>query len=217
MFTFQVEQGSTTILDPCFFIGKIQVTFRKCVLYPDKIIFEVSSLKVGIRSLGWDHRGLTPTSVPNIYITWSVKRTGKICGRHNKRSQIICGAVHNVLSSSLHYSTQRSCLQTVLIASPVVWSDAVKTVWECLDIVNIAFLAYVETKAWTVSPLDWSNQNSLPAGLLGGVLQGAGQHHIQFWTACPAGRKVCRSAWRLMWILGSLFRVTAAMVPSQGF
>ena len=34
------------------FIGKIQVTFRKCVLYPDKVIFEISPLKVGIRSLG---------------------------------------------------------------------------------------------------------------------------------------------------------------------
>ena len=41
----------------CVFIGKIQVTFRKYVLYPYKVIFEISPLKVGIRSLGWDHRG----------------------------------------------------------------------------------------------------------------------------------------------------------------
>ena len=65
---------------------------------------------------------VTPTSGPNIYITWSVKRTGEICGRHNKRSKILCGAVQNVLSSSLHYSTQRSCWQNVLIAS-VQWCD----------------------------------------------------------------------------------------------
>ena len=63
---------------------------------------------------------VTPTSGPDIYITWSVKRTGEICGRHNKRSKIICGAVHNMLSSSLHYFTQRSCMWTVLIA-PVQW------------------------------------------------------------------------------------------------
>ena len=39
------------------FIGKIQITFKKCVLYPDKVIFDKSPLKVGIRSLCWDHRG----------------------------------------------------------------------------------------------------------------------------------------------------------------
>ena len=38
-------------------IGKIQVTFIKYVLYPDKVILEISPFKVGIRSLGWDHRG----------------------------------------------------------------------------------------------------------------------------------------------------------------
>ena len=42
------------------FIRKIQVTFKKCVLDPDKVIFEISPLKVGIRSLGWDHRGRNP-------------------------------------------------------------------------------------------------------------------------------------------------------------
>ena len=80
------------------FIGKTQNIFRNCVLYPDKVIFEISPLKVGIRSLGWDHRGSNPD-------TRSVKRTSEICGQHNKRSKIICGAVHNVLSSFLHYST----------------------------------------------------------------------------------------------------------------
>ena len=34
------------------FIGRIQVTFIKCVFIPDKVIFEISQLKVGIRSLG---------------------------------------------------------------------------------------------------------------------------------------------------------------------
>ena len=42
------------------FIEKIQVTCRKCVLYPNKVIFEISPLKVEIRSLGWDHRGRNP-------------------------------------------------------------------------------------------------------------------------------------------------------------
>ena len=42
------------------FIGKIQVSFIKCVLAPDKVIFEISHLKVGIRSLGWDHSGHNP-------------------------------------------------------------------------------------------------------------------------------------------------------------
>ena len=42
------------------FIVKIQVTFRKCVLYPDKVIFEISPIKVGIRSLCWDHGGRNP-------------------------------------------------------------------------------------------------------------------------------------------------------------
>ena len=41
-------------------IGKIQVTFIKYVLYPDKVILEISPFKVGIRSLGWDHRGHYP-------------------------------------------------------------------------------------------------------------------------------------------------------------
>ena len=63
---------------------------------------------------------VTPSSGPNIYITRSVKRSGGICGRHDKRSKIICGAVHNVLSSCLHYFTQRSCWWTVLIA-PIQW------------------------------------------------------------------------------------------------
>ena len=38
------------------FIGKI-VSFIKCVLYPDKVTFEISQLKVGNRNHGWDHRG----------------------------------------------------------------------------------------------------------------------------------------------------------------
>ena len=42
------------------FIRKIQVTFRKCVLYPDKVLFEISPLKVEIRSLCWDHCGRNP-------------------------------------------------------------------------------------------------------------------------------------------------------------
>ena len=42
------------------FVGIIQVTFRKCVLYPDKVNFEISPLQVGIRSLGWDHCGHNP-------------------------------------------------------------------------------------------------------------------------------------------------------------
>jgi hypothetical protein len=42
------------------FIGKIQVTFRKSNLYHDKVIFEISPLQAGIRSLGWDHRGRDP-------------------------------------------------------------------------------------------------------------------------------------------------------------
>ena len=41
-------------------IGKIQVTFIKYVLYPDKVILDISPFKVGIRSLGWDHRGHYP-------------------------------------------------------------------------------------------------------------------------------------------------------------
>ena len=41
-------------------IGKIQVTFIKDVLYLDKVILEISPFKVGIRSLGWDHRGHYP-------------------------------------------------------------------------------------------------------------------------------------------------------------
>ena len=40
---------------------------------------------------------VTPTSGPNIYITRSAKRTCEICGRHDKRSKIICGAVPNVM------------------------------------------------------------------------------------------------------------------------
>ena len=42
------------------FIGKIQVTFRKGILYPDTVNFEILPLKVGIRSLGWDHGGRNP-------------------------------------------------------------------------------------------------------------------------------------------------------------
>ena len=34
--------------------------FRKHVLYPDKVNFEISPLHVGIRSPGWDHCGRKP-------------------------------------------------------------------------------------------------------------------------------------------------------------
>ena len=78
--------------------------------------------KLELEALAGTIAALTPTSGPNIYMTRSVKRSGEICGRHNKRSKIICGAVHIVLSSSLHYSIQWSCWQTVLIA-PVQWWD----------------------------------------------------------------------------------------------
>ena len=84
------------------FIGKTQVTFRKCVLYPDKV-----NSKLELEALAGTIAAVTPSSGPNIYITRSVKRTGEICGRHDKRSKIIGGAVHNVLSGSLHVSTQR--------------------------------------------------------------------------------------------------------------
>ena len=53
------NKGQNQYLTPGF-IGKIQVTFRKCVLYPDMVTFEISPLKVGIRSLSWDHRGRNP-------------------------------------------------------------------------------------------------------------------------------------------------------------
>ena len=39
--TFKREQGLNSIHD-CVFIGKIKVTFRKCVLYLDKVILEIS-------------------------------------------------------------------------------------------------------------------------------------------------------------------------------
>ena len=42
------------------FIGKIPITLRKWVLYPDKVNFEISCLKVGIRSLDWDHYDRNP-------------------------------------------------------------------------------------------------------------------------------------------------------------
>ena len=136
------------------------------------LFFEISPLKVAIRSLGWDHRG------PNIYITRSVKRTSKICGRHNKQSQIICGAVNNVLSSSLHYSTQRSCWRTVLIAQVQWWDvlcfsfnicqggnvDNIQAFSDCLDCIG--------SHHWT------GNQNSCLAGPLGGVKTRAGQHNM---------------------------------------
>ena len=99
-------------------IGKIQVTFRKCVLYPNKVIFilDITPQSFELEALAGTISDVTPTSGPHIYITGSVKRTGKICSRHDKQSKIICGAVHNMLSSSLHYSTQWSCSRTILIA-----------------------------------------------------------------------------------------------------
>ena len=45
------------------FIGKIRVSFIKSVLYPDKVNFEISPLKVGIRSHCWDHAVLIFTSI----------------------------------------------------------------------------------------------------------------------------------------------------------
>ena len=44
----------------CVYIGNIQVTFIKGILYPDKVNFEISPLKVGIGSLCWDHDGRNP-------------------------------------------------------------------------------------------------------------------------------------------------------------
>ena len=76
--------------------------------------------KLELEALAGTIAAVNPTSGPNIYMTRSVKRSGESCGRHDKRSKIICGAVHNVLSSSLNYSNQRSCWRTLLIA-PVQW------------------------------------------------------------------------------------------------
>ena len=114
-FILKGEQGSKSYLT-CQFIGEIQVTFRKCVLYLDNVIFQISPLKVELEALAGTIAAVPRTSGPNIYINHAVKRTGEICGRHDKRSKNICGAVPNRLCSSLHYSTQRSCWQTVLIA-----------------------------------------------------------------------------------------------------
>ena len=66
------------------FIGKIQVTFIKCVLYPDKVMFEKSPIKVGIRSLCWDHRGRNP----------------------NKRSQYLHPSVHQADRRNLRPARQ---------------------------------------------------------------------------------------------------------------
>ena len=126
--------------------------------------------KLKVEALAGTIPAITPTSCANIYITRSVKLTSKIYGWHDKRSKIICGAVHNVQSSSLHYSTQRSFWQTVLNA-PVQWWDVscfsfnicqggnvdnIQAFSDCLDCIG--------SHHWT------GNQNSLPAGPLGGVM-----------------------------------------------
>ena len=65
-------------------------------LYPDKVNFEYHPFKLELEGLTGTIAAVTPTSGPNIYITWSVKRNGEICGRHDKRSKIICRADDNV-------------------------------------------------------------------------------------------------------------------------
>ena len=55
------------------FIRRIQVTIVKGVLLPDKVIFEILTLQVGIRSLGWDLRGRSPVKRPQ-YLHQSVRR-----------------------------------------------------------------------------------------------------------------------------------------------
>ena len=50
-FCLKGNKGQTQCLTRVF-IEKMQVTFRKCVLYPDKVILKISPLKIGIRSLG---------------------------------------------------------------------------------------------------------------------------------------------------------------------
>ena len=63
--------------------------------------------KLELEALAGTIAAVTPTSGLNIYIPRSVKRNGKICGRHDKRSKIIRGADHILLSNSLHYTTQQ--------------------------------------------------------------------------------------------------------------
>ena len=155
---------------PVCLLGKYKSLLQNafCTLIRSFLRYHPSKLE--LEALAGTLSAVTPTSGPNIYITWSVKRTGKICGRHDKRSKIICGAVHNVLSSSLHYSTQWSCWRTVMI-SPVQWWDvSCFSLNICqggnVDIIR-AFsdcLNCIWSHHWT------SDQNSPPAGLLGGVM-----------------------------------------------
>ena len=44
-FLLKGNKGQNQYLN-CVFMGKIQVTFRKCILYPYKVIFEIALLKV---------------------------------------------------------------------------------------------------------------------------------------------------------------------------
>ena len=44
-YLFKGEKGQNQYLT-CVFNGKIQITFLKCVLYPDKVILEILPLKV---------------------------------------------------------------------------------------------------------------------------------------------------------------------------
>ena len=89
-----------------------------------RYFFRYHPSKLELEALAGTIAAVTPTSGPNICITRSVKRNSEICGRHDKRSKLVCGAVHNVLSSSLHYSTQPSCWQTVLI---VQWCNPMQS------------------------------------------------------------------------------------------
>ena len=65
----KVNKGQNQYLTPGF-IGKIQVTFRKSVLYPDKIFFLISPLNVGI--CGPAKFGAGMTSSPKLIVVLSI-------------------------------------------------------------------------------------------------------------------------------------------------
>ena len=91
---------------------------RSAIAWPFYTGYHPSKLE--LEALAGTIAAVTPTSGPNIYIPWSVKRTSKICSPSGQAVQNYMWCCLYVLSGFLHYSTQQSCWRTDLIA-PVQW------------------------------------------------------------------------------------------------
>ena len=68
-------------------LGKYKLLLENVFYTLIMCFFRYHPSKLELEALAGTIAAVTRTSGPNIYITRTVKRTGKVCGRHNERSK----------------------------------------------------------------------------------------------------------------------------------